>query len=234
GNLRRSIAAAQARRSNDVGREISIAEPEPGLLAVALEHVRGSERLADDAPAPLAVVDAGQRVHHGVVVRRDEQPMSLDIVGGVHHHDETRAEVLLEAVRQLGPTDTAGEEHDGQGVVHPRTSYNGALTTTNPAAEYPPATARGRRRSRREPASHGPGCHRDQTALGGASRCRPTRIPPPCDQPTHGSGCSRTGGSRRARRAPIGPSRVPAPSVPAPRRRCTTGPVSHGWEGEDG
>ena len=38
--------------------------------------------------------------------------MALDVVGGVDDDDEPGPEVRLEAVRQLGPADAAGEQDD--------------------------------------------------------------------------------------------------------------------------
>src|SRR3989304_5381870 len=71
-------ARAEAPRPHDVRREVAITQPEPGLLAVSGEHLGARERLAGNAPAPVAVVDPGQPVHDRVVVGAQEQPAALE------------------------------------------------------------------------------------------------------------------------------------------------------------
>ena len=73
----------QPSRPRDVGREVAVAEPEPVVLAVALEHVHHGPRLAGDAPATLVVEAAGEHVHDRVVVGHHEQAVPLGVVAGV-------------------------------------------------------------------------------------------------------------------------------------------------------
>ena len=79
----RPLARGQSSRPDDVGRQVTIAEAEPRLLAQPAELVHGRPRLVADAPAALAVVEPGERVHDGVVIRPDRQPVALEVVARV-------------------------------------------------------------------------------------------------------------------------------------------------------
>ena len=130
-------------------REVAVAEAEPRLLAVALEHLRGRERLAREAPAPLAIVDAGERVHDRVVVRRDEQPVALDVVRRVDDDDEPAPEVRLKPVRESRAADAAGEERRLEGVSScpHHTSRRGSRSLARPGPRRPRHGDRTRRAS---------------------------------------------------------------------------------------
>ena len=76
-DLREADALPQAPRPVDVQGEVAVAEAEPGRLAQPLQHRGRGPGLPGQAPAALAVGEAGQRVEHGVVVGADEEAVEL-------------------------------------------------------------------------------------------------------------------------------------------------------------
>ena len=115
-DLGEAFAGLEPGGPDDVGRQVPVAEAEPGLLAVALEHRRRAEGLVADPPALAAVVEAGQRVHDGVVVGADEEAVALEVVGGVDDDGQLVADDRLETGRELRPADATGERDDPHAV----------------------------------------------------------------------------------------------------------------------
>ena len=81
-------ARAQPLGAEEVGREVLVAEPEPGRHVVAVERVERRERLAFEAPALLGVRRAGERVGDRVEIGGDVQPVELVVVAGVDDGDD--------------------------------------------------------------------------------------------------------------------------------------------------
>ena len=109
-DLGRSIAGPQAIGAPDVRGEIAVAEPEPLDLAQRLEPIHHGPALAAEAPSPDLVVQAGQRVRDGVVVRPDRQAVQLQVVAGVDDDRQIGPDGRGQAVCHLGPTDAAREQ----------------------------------------------------------------------------------------------------------------------------
>jgi hypothetical protein len=106
-----------------VGRDVAVPEAEPGRLdAVRLELRAGAPRLVAAAPPALDVDALAQRVHHGVEVGADLEPVDPPVVGGVGHdgdlgvggpaRDDAGAEAVEESLEEAGPADAAGEDGD--------------------------------------------------------------------------------------------------------------------------
>ena len=88
GHLRERRPRVQALRAEEVGREVLVAEPEPGGDVVARERVERGEGLAFEAPALRGVRRAGERVGDRVEVGGDVQPVELVVVAGVDDRDD--------------------------------------------------------------------------------------------------------------------------------------------------
>ena len=82
-DLGRPATATQLIRPPQVGRQVPVAEAEPGLLAQLGEAVHHRPRLVREAPAPFGVIQAGQRVGDRVVVRPDREAVQHQVVAGV-------------------------------------------------------------------------------------------------------------------------------------------------------
>ena len=83
-------------------------------LAVALERLHRRPTVAGEAPAELPVLEAGERVHDGVVVGADEEAVALGVVGGVDDDGQPVADDGLEALGELRPADAAGQLDDAR------------------------------------------------------------------------------------------------------------------------
>ncbi len=96
-----------------MGREVTIAQLEPCLLAVAAQHLQRRLRIPRHTPPGLGIGDAGQCVEHCVGVRHDVQAIHVEVVAGV---DDDRKGVGrqrgVEAVGELGAANTAGQRGD--------------------------------------------------------------------------------------------------------------------------
>ena len=102
----------------DVCREVAIAEPEPGLLAVFGQAVHDGPRLAGEAPTPVVIESVGEHVEDRVVVGHDEQTVALGVVAGVRDDRQVAGgEDRLEAVGQLRAAGPAGQGHDPHAVT---------------------------------------------------------------------------------------------------------------------
>src|SRR5688500_8603928 len=62
---------AQETGAGDVEADVPVTESEPRLLAEGLRSLQGVVRLVANAPAPVLVEQAGERVEHRVEVGRD-------------------------------------------------------------------------------------------------------------------------------------------------------------------
>ena len=116
GDLGEGRALLEPAGAVEVGREVAVAEPEPGRLAVAVERVHHAEALVGEAPALLGVLGAGERVGDGVEVGGDGEAVEAVVVGGVHdHRDRGRVDDPDEPAQEAGGSDSTGERDD-----HPR------------------------------------------------------------------------------------------------------------------
>ena len=108
GDLRQALAGGEPPRALDMGREIAVAEVEPGLAAEASQRLHKGPGLVAPAPAELRIVEAGEGVEQGVDIGRDREPQMLEIVAGIGD-DGQRAgrQDAIEAERQLGAADPA-------------------------------------------------------------------------------------------------------------------------------
>ena len=110
---RQALTGPQSRGPHHVGRQVTVAQPEPRRLAVALQHRRRGIGLPGESPALDRIGQAGQGVHDGVEVGHHRQPVELQVVARVDDDRQvTRREHLLQAVGQLGPADPAGQSDD--------------------------------------------------------------------------------------------------------------------------
>ena len=81
--------------------EVAVAEVEPGLAAELRGHGHEGPRFARQSPAGLGVVDAGERVHHGVEVGRDAKAEVLEVIARVDDDRKVLAEQTVQAVDEL-------------------------------------------------------------------------------------------------------------------------------------
>ncbi len=114
GDGAQGIARAEHLRTDDVGGEVAVAEPEPlGADAVRREFLLDVEALVGTAPALLLVDATAEGVHHGVEVGADLEAEQMDVVTGVADHRDVRVgRGLLEATQETSTTDTAGQNHN--------------------------------------------------------------------------------------------------------------------------
>ena len=99
--------------ADEVGGHVPVAEAEPGRLrAVRGQLLLDAPGLVRPSPAPLRIGPAAQRVHDRVQVWTDEEPVELQVVRGVDHDGEVGAGLGLQAEREPGPTDAAGQGDD--------------------------------------------------------------------------------------------------------------------------
>src|SRR3712207_1510081 len=118
GDGRQHLSGAQPRGAQNVGREVPVTQLEPGVLAVAGEHLQGVERLVPYPPAGIGVCDPGQGVHDRVQVGADAQSPEVEVVGGVHDHRELpRSERFIETGGELRAADPAREGEHPHGPV---------------------------------------------------------------------------------------------------------------------
>ena len=118
GDLRERRALAPAGRAVEVGAEVAVAEVEPRGAAEPSERLHRLPRLAGQAPAPLGVDLAGERVGDRVEIGADRQAVQLDVVADVDDGGDLvgRAD-LHEAGQEAGCADAARDDRDHRG--HP-------------------------------------------------------------------------------------------------------------------
>ena len=122
-DLRQPGALPQAPGPVDVEGQVAVAETEPRRLAEPGQDAGREEGLAGEAPAPLAVGEAGQRVEHGVVIRADEEAVELVVVRRVDDHRQLAGcEDLLQPVGEPGSSDPASEGDDPRHPAAPQAS----------------------------------------------------------------------------------------------------------------
>ncbi len=93
--------------------EVEVAEPEPVLPAPAAHRFERLPGLAGPAPAALRVVETGEGVEDRVEVGGDVQAEHLEVVADVADDGQLPGrEHVVEAGRELGAADAAGEEDD--------------------------------------------------------------------------------------------------------------------------
>src|SRR5579863_2631440 len=89
-----------------MGRDIAIAQIEPGLAEEAAERIEGMETLVREAPTVGAIHDAAERVDDRVNVGRDVQSVKLLVVSRV---DDDVQQPRVEAADQ--PADKLSGPH---------------------------------------------------------------------------------------------------------------------------
>src|SRR5579883_812144 len=106
-----------------MGREVAVAEPEPGLSAECLDRPHEGPGLAAAAPAGLGILEARKGVHDGVEVGRDMQAQMLEIVAGVDaEHEPVRRARAIKPECELGAAHAAADREDGPFAHRKRSS----------------------------------------------------------------------------------------------------------------
>ena len=88
-DARERPACLQSGRAPEVGREVAIAELEPGGLAQASQRAEAGEGLAGQTPATVGIRSARERVEDGVEIGRDVEPEELLVVPRIADDGET-------------------------------------------------------------------------------------------------------------------------------------------------
>ena len=158
GHRRRRRALGQPRRAVQVGGQVAVAEAEPrrsrrpNRRVARWRTARGASiachALAGQAPAPLGVDGAGQRVRDGVEVGGDRQPVEHGVVAGVDDgRDRRRRRRRCTSPRRkrAAPTPPASTATDG--------SDTGSLIVPSPGGAHDGGG--GGRVSRRRPPATG-------------------------------------------------------------------------------
>ena len=78
-----TLALPQPTGALDMNRKVAIAKAKPVLAAERGERFHERPRLVLPAPAELRIVEAGERVHQRVGVRRDMQAEMLEIIADI-------------------------------------------------------------------------------------------------------------------------------------------------------
>ena len=117
-----------------MGRDIAVAEAEPGVGLVTVERVEARERLALETPTELAVGCTGQGVRDRIEVGAHAQPVELVVVAGVADHDELLGcDDVHEAREEPRGADTTRQAHQhgwrvGDGARSPTTRRSVPVT----------------------------------------------------------------------------------------------------------
>ena len=118
GHLGERAPLAQAGGADEMGGEVAVAEPEPGLrLAVRRQLLLGVPGLVGASPAAVGVDAAAERVHDRVEVGADPQAEEPDVVGGVR--DDGDLVVGPDGVPDAGDESGASEAPGQDGDAHP-------------------------------------------------------------------------------------------------------------------
>jgi GT2 family glycosyltransferase len=107
------LAGAQPLGAVEVGREVPVADVEPGGYAVPLERAERGERLIREPPAGLRIVRTGEGIGDGVEVGTDAQAVEPVVIGRVADDDDIeRVHDLEEAGQESGRADAARQCRD--------------------------------------------------------------------------------------------------------------------------
>ncbi len=123
-------AGAQQERAVEMGREVPVAEAEPGLAPEPAHRFEAVERVVTDPPASRAVEETGQGVGDRVEIGRDAEPPPVEIVAGVADDEEpARLDHAHQAAEELrGPR--SAREGDDHRRPRRRPSASGSATGT--------------------------------------------------------------------------------------------------------
>ena len=126
----RPLAAPEPLGAHEVGGKVAVAEAEPGVLASRGERLDHGPALAREPPAALLVIEAGQRVGDGVVVRPDLEAVPFEVVARVDDDGQVGPHDGLQPVRQLRAADASGQlddpRHVSRGAGAPRGRGSGS------------------------------------------------------------------------------------------------------------
>ena len=96
--------------------EVAVAEAEPRLGAEVAHGLEAAEGLAREAPAPLDIEPAGERVGDRVEVGRDVESPDLGVVAGVADDGQVaRVHDGRQASEELGGAGATGDRGDVHG-----------------------------------------------------------------------------------------------------------------------
>ena len=173
------LAGVEPARALEMGREVGVAEPEPGFAAERFKRRHDAAAVVRQAPAGLRVGAPRQGVGHGVEVRRDAEAEMAEIVAGVHDDEQVfGVQDPRQTAREARPADPSrkGEDHAPHLGENPRPVIPVRRFSFCPAAArrrvrgYPAkALAATRRTGSGRPRGRDGACRR-----GGAVRCNET------------------------------------------------------------
>ncbi len=188
GHLGQRRAGREPVRAEQVGREVEIAEVEPGHVGVEGPELLGrAEGLVPPSPSALSVERVPQPVGDRVQIGRDVEPVHLDVVRGVHDHRDVRgrhgADQPAEELPRADPTGERRDPHVASVWALRRARCNRSPVIRS--ARHAPV-ARARHRPRRRPGGERQDPVRRRGGGAAAGARRPTarthagRVPSAC------------------------------------------------------
>ena len=119
GDFGQGLALSQLLGAEQVGRQVGVAQTEPGLGVVALQRFETAEAFVRQPPAFGLIDGIGQRIGDGIEIRRHAQAEKLVVVAGVDHHAQTgRIDDPHQPAQKAGRSHPAGQSGDPE-VVSP-------------------------------------------------------------------------------------------------------------------
>src|SRR3984885_5733136 len=111
-----------------MNRKVAIAKAEPVLAAERRKRFHERPCFVLPAPTKLRIIEAGERVHQRVGVRRDMQTKMLKIIADIGDDEQIlRLDDPAQAQRELGATDAAGERDNKIPTHRNRSSFEGRM-----------------------------------------------------------------------------------------------------------
>ena len=114
GHLGQRVAGVEHPGADEVGRDVEIAEAEPGRFGTVVRQlVLDPPALVLASPAAFVIGAAAEGVHHAVEIGTDAQSVQRDVVAGVHD----RGQVVVgargpDSAQELRAADTAGQNRN--------------------------------------------------------------------------------------------------------------------------
>lgn len=129
GDLGEPGAPGKLEGAQEVKREVAVTQLEPCRSAERLHDAHHGPRLVAAPPSLRRVIDARERVEHGVNIRTDAKTQMREVVAGVHDQVQAMArQDSVQAQRQLRTPDAAAKRGDGHERPNP-TARCTSLTT---------------------------------------------------------------------------------------------------------